>query len=115
MSGPPEPPELPGRCVPCEGGTPALSRAEAEAHLAGLEGWELDFPRLRKRWKHADFRAALAFVNRVGMLAEEEGHHPDFHLTGWNHVELVLWTHAVDGLSVNDFVLARKIDALGKA
>jgi len=59
-----------------------------------------------------DFRAALAWVNRVGMLAEEEGHHPDFHIRSWNQVELVLWTHAVGGLSVNDFVLARKIDAL---
>ena len=59
-----------------------------------------------------DFRAALRWVNRVGMLAEEEGHHPDLHLTRWNRVELVLWTHAVDGLSENDFVLAKKIDAL---
>jgi len=105
--------ELPERCVPCEGGVPALSRAEAEAYAVDLAGWELDYPRLRRTDVLPDFRAALAWINRVGMLAEEEGHHPDIHLTRWNRVELVLWTHAIDGLSVNDFVLARKIDALG--
>ena len=100
---------LPDRCGPCDGSTPALTRAEAEAHLADVPGWELDFPRIRRSWTFRDFRAALAFVNRVGMLAEEENHHPDFHLTGWNTVELVLSTHAVGGLSLNDFILARKI------
>ena len=109
--------ELPGRCVPCEGGVPALSEGEARAHHADTPRWELEFvpegtPRLSRSFVMKDFRAALAWVNRVGMLAEEEGHHPDFHIRSWNQVELVLWTHAVGGLSVNDFVLARKIDAL---
>ena len=76
--------------------------------------WTYEGKRLRRRFRTRDFRAALAWVNRVGMLAEEQAHHPDFHITEWNHVELVLWTHTVDGLSVNDFVLARKIDALAK-
>lgn len=80
--------------------------------MAHVPDWSLDYPRIRRAWKLKNFRAALAWVNRVGMLAEEEGHHPDFHITGWNTVELVLWTHAVDGLSDNDFVLAKKIDDL---
>ena len=104
--------ELARRCVPCEGGIPALDRGTAQELLAHVPGWELDFPRLRRRYRLENFRAALAWVNRVGMLAEEEQHHPDFHITGWNQVELVLWTHAVDGLSQNDFVLARRIDEL---
>lgn len=105
--------ELPPKCVPCEGGIPALSEDQARAkHAEHCPAWTLEFPRLRRSFELADFRAALRLVNRVGMLAEDEGHHPDFHLTGWNRVELVLWTHAVDGLSVNDFVLAKKIDAL---
>ena len=105
-------PDLPPRCVPCEGGTPALTRGEAEAHMADVPGWKLDFPRIHRRFELPNFRAALAWVNRVGMLAEEEGHHPDLHITSWNQVELVLWTHAVDGLTVNDFVMAKKIDGL---
>jgi len=99
-------------CAPCEGGTRPFTRAEAEAHLAGLEGWSLEYPRIARRVRCADFRAALALLNRVGMLAEEEGHHPDFHLTGYRELELVLTTHAIGGLSRNDFVLARKIEAL---
>ena len=77
--------------------------------------WSMEKARLRRSFELSDFRAALRWVNRVGMLAEEEGHHPDFHLTGWNGVELVLWTHAIGGLHANDFVLARKIDALWDA
>ena len=106
------PPQLPAKCVPCEGGIPALGREAAESLHAHVPEWKLDFPRLRRNYELKDFRAALAWVNRIGMLAEEEGHHPDFHITGWNKVELVLWTHAVGGLSDNDFVLAKKIDEL---
>lgn len=94
---------------------PALNEAEVAAHAAALPGWELDFPRLRRRFEFSDFRAALKFVNRVGMLAEEANHHPDFHLTGWNKVELVLSTHDAGGLTQLDFDLARKIDALSEA
>ena len=109
--------ELPARCVPCDGDTPALSEGEARAHHADTPRWELDFvgaeiPRLARSFVMKDFRDALAWINRVGMLAEEEGHHPDLHIRSWNRVEIVLWTHAVGGLSINDFVLARKIDAL---
>jgi len=104
--------ELPAHCEPCTGTTPALTNAQATAHHAHVSDWTLDYPRLRRTFTLADFRAALAWMNRVGMLAEEEQHHPDFHLTGWNRLELVLWTHTVDGLSLNDFVLARRIDEL---
>ncbi len=108
--------ELPTKCVPCEGGVPALTEEEAaQRHAAHVPRWTLDYPRLRRSFELATFRAALAWINRVGMLAEEEGHHPDFHLTGWNHVELVLMTHAIEGLSDNDFVLAKKIDRLANA
>lgn len=96
----------------CDGSTPSLSRAEAEAHVAGLPGWTLEYPRLHRVDSFPSFRKALAWVNRVGMLAEEEGHHPDFHLTGWNQVELVLWTHAIDGLSMGDILLAGRISDL---
>ncbi len=104
--------ELPESCVPCARGTPALDLAGARARLGHVPEWTLDFPRLTRAFVLNDFRAALAWINRVGMLAEEEQHHPDFHLTGWNRVELVLWTHAAGGLHDNDFVLARKIDEL---
>lgn len=105
-------PALPEHCVPCARGTQPLELEEARAFLEYVPDWALDFPRLRRAFSLRDFRAALAWINRVGMLAEEEQHHPDIHLTGWNQVELVLWTHAADGLHPNDFVLARKIDEL---
>jgi len=105
-------PSLPDRCMPCARGTPPLDLAAARGRLAHVPDWTLDFPRLRRTFRLPDFRAALAWTNRVGMLAEEEQHHPDFHLTGWNQLELVLWTHAAGGLTDNDFVLARRIDEL---
>jgi 4a-hydroxytetrahydrobiopterin dehydratase len=80
--------------------------------LTHAPGWDLDYPFLKREFAFQDFAAALSFVNRVGALAEAEGHHPDIHLTEYKHVELVLFTHAIDGLSDNDFVLARKINAL---
>ncbi|MCZ6598302.1 MAG: 4a-hydroxytetrahydrobiopterin dehydratase, partial [Planctomycetota bacterium] len=102
--------ELPERCVPCEGGVQPLDLEGARERMEHVPEWELDYPRIRRGYRLKNFRAALALVNRVGELAEEEGHHPDIHITGWNRVELVLSTHAIDGLSDNDFVLARKID-----
>ncbi len=105
--------QLPERCAPCDGSSSAFVLGVAETHhREWVPGWNLDYPKLRRQFECPNFRAALAFVNRVGMLAEEEGHHPDIHITGWNKVELVLWTHTVGGLSVNDFVLARKVDEL---
>jgi 4a-hydroxytetrahydrobiopterin dehydratase len=103
---------LPDHCAPCTRGTPALTLDEARARLELVPAWTLDFPRLQRTFRLTDFRAALAWTNRVGMLAEEEQHHPDFHLTGWNQLELVLWTHVAGGLTDNDFVLAKRIDEL---
>ena len=103
---------LPEHCVPCTRATPPLDPSAARERLAHVPAWTLDFPRLCRTFTLPDFRAALAWTNRVGMLAEEEGHHPDFHLTGWNRLELVLWTHVAGGLTDNDFVLARRIDEL---
>ena len=103
------------KCVPCEGGVPKLSREQAEARIGVVEGWTLseDADGIEKRYDTGDFVTALAFVNRVGLLAEADGHHPDLHLTGYRHAEVVLSTHAIGGLSENDFILAAKIDALG--
>jgi 4a-hydroxytetrahydrobiopterin dehydratase len=108
----PRPVDLPGRCVPCEGGVAALDEAAARLRLSHVPSWSLQAGRLRRAFQPRDFRAALAWITRVGDLAEEQGHHPDVHLTRWNHVELELWTHAAGGLTDNDFVLAREIDAL---
>ncbi|MFT5051138.1 MAG: 4a-hydroxytetrahydrobiopterin dehydratase [Chlamydiales bacterium] len=89
-----------------------MTGGQVAAHMEGLPLWSLEPPYIRRKFRLGNFRAALAWVNRVGMLAEEQGHHPDFHITSWNLVELVLWTHTVEGLSLNDFVMARKIDDL---
>jgi len=98
--------------VPCEGGIPALTAEQAAERHALTPGWILSEGKLSCSYELKDFRAALAWVNRVGMLAEEEGHHPNFHITSWNQVEFVLYTHAVGGLTDNDFVLAKAIDDL---
>lgn len=103
---------IPARCVPCEGGVAPLERDAALDAATHVPSWELDYPFLRRRWTFPDFAAALAFVNRVGALAEDQGHHPDIYLTNYRELELVLFTHALEGLSMNDFVMAREIDAL---
>jgi 4a-hydroxytetrahydrobiopterin dehydratase len=99
-------------CVPCHAGTPRLSEEQAASLLGRLRGWSLaEGPHLTKEYRFADFRAALAFVARVGETAEECGHHPDIEF-GWGYARLRIFTHAIGGLSRNDFVLAAKIDAL---
>lgn len=106
--------DIPNKCESCTGDVPALSQTLCEVHLEALNGWQLEFPKIRKFYAMPDFRAALAWINRVGMLAEEEGHHPNLHIRNWNEVEIELYTHKIDGLSINDFVLAKKIDGLAK-
>ena len=98
-------------CVPCRGGVPPLRGAVLEELLAQLdEGWEIvDEHHLQKTYTFANFRQALAFTNRVGELAELEGHHPDIHLA-WGRVRLVIWTHKIDGLTESDFILSAKVD-----
>jgi 4a-hydroxytetrahydrobiopterin dehydratase len=98
------------KCQPCEGGVAALRGKELERLHAQLPGWTVEEgKRLVKEYRFPDFRTALAFVNRVGELAESEGHHPDVEL-GWGRVKITLWTHSIGGLSENDFILAAKAD-----
>ena len=101
-------------CLPCEGGIPALTLDQALAYLAALPQWQLaaDGKRIRREWRVKDFATALDFFNRVGKIAEDEGHHPDLHLEGYRNVWIEIWTHAIGGLSENDFILAAKIDKL---
>ena len=100
------------RCAPCEGGVPPLSKAEAQATVGNLDGWTLDpdAQRIRRSWTMKNFMAGIDFFNKVAALAEEEGHHPDLHLEGYRKLTIVLWTHAVNGLTENDFILAAKIN-----
>lgn len=102
------------KCVPCEGGVPKLSPEEARSQVAKLVGWALsgDGERIRKNWTVRNFMAGIDFFNRVAELAEDEGHHPDLHLEGYRNVAIEIWTHAIGGLSENDFILAAKIDRL---
>jgi len=100
------------QCVPCEGGVPALSSERAAELLEQIPGWTIDQNHhLDREYALPDFVTALAFVNQVGELAEQQGHHPDIYLT-WGKVRIQIWTHKIDGLSESDFVLAAKIDAL---
>ena len=99
-------------CTPCEGGTPPLDEREIERLLGQLEGWNvLAGRRLEKEYRFPDFAQALAYVNRLGEVAEREGHHPDVYLT-WGKVRVDLSTHSIGGLSENDFILASKADSV---
>ena len=100
------------QCVPCRGGVPPLGGEEIQRLLAQLEGWEVVREHhLKKNYSFSNFAEALTFVNRVGALAEEQGHHPDICF-GWGKVEVTIWTHKIDGLTESDFILAAKIDEL---
>jgi|tagenome__1003787_1003787.scaffolds.fasta_scaffold18678649_1 4a-hydroxytetrahydrobiopterin dehydratase len=112
-------------CVPCEGGVPALDEATSRLLLDEVSGWALRAEgeqrgqpgqpgqpaQIAKRFEFADFLGAIAFVDKMAALAEQEGHHPDF-CVHYSHVDVTLWTHAARGLSENDFILASKLDAI---
>lgn len=100
------------KCVPCEEGAKPLTPDEYGAFLRNeLDGWtDIDEKWIEKDYKFKNFKKALSFVNKVGTLAEEEGHHPDINLHNWNKVKIILSTHAIGGLSENDFIMASKID-----
>ena len=102
------------RCVPCEGGIVALDPAAAADLLRQVAGWSTvaGGKAIRREWTARDFSTAVHFLDEVAGLAEAEGHHPDFHLTGYRQVAIELTTHAVGGLTENDFILAAKINAL---
>ncbi|MFN0051992.1 MAG: 4a-hydroxytetrahydrobiopterin dehydratase [Planctomycetales bacterium] len=102
------------QCTSCEGDLVTIKKSAAQAQLKQLPGWTLTHgsQRIRKDWVVKDFTAGLEFFDRVGRLAEDEGHHPDLHLEGFRKVWIELSTHAIGGLSDNDFILAAKIDKL---
>ncbi len=102
------------KCAPCEGGVAKYTLEEARAQLSTLAGWRLthDGGRIRKDWVVKNFMAGIDFFKRVADVAEAEGHHPDLHLEGYRNVGIELYTHAIGGLSENDFILAAKIDRL---
>ena len=101
-----------GTCKPCREDVPPLTEDELRKLRAQLDGWDVvDAHHLSKTYKFPDFVTALGFVDRVGELAEQQGHHPDIHLA-WGKVAIDTWTHKIDGLTESDFVLAAKIDTL---
>ena len=98
-------------CVPCEAGTAPMTDRQADALMPEVPKWRREEQRLARTIEHKDFRAAMRFVNKVADLAEDQGHHPVLHID-YGKVRIELWTHNIDGLSENDFVLAAKIDRL---
>lgn len=102
-------------CVPCRGGVPPLKGEVLASLQKQVDGWNVvEEHHITKTFKFRDFREALKFVNRVGELAEEQGHHPDIFLA-WGKAGITLWTHAIDGLTESDFIMAAKMDQLYQA
>ena len=98
-------------CVPCRGGTPPLSGDEVGDLLGELDGWTVEQEyHLTRTYQLPDFAKALAFVNRIGEIAEEQNHHPDIYLA-WGKVRVEVWTHKIKGLTESDFIFAAKVDA----
>jgi 4a-hydroxytetrahydrobiopterin dehydratase len=103
-------------CVPCEGGVPALDQVTSRLLLDEVSGWTLrnepgQPAQISKRFQFPDFLGAMAFIDKMAALAEQEGHHPDF-CVHYSRVDVTLWTHAARGLSENDFILASKLDVI---
>jgi 4a-hydroxytetrahydrobiopterin dehydratase len=100
-------------CVPCRGGVPTLNDAEVADLLPQVPGWQVaevgGIKRIQREFSFPDFRAAMDFAVQVGELAEREGHHPDIHLS-WGRVMVETWTHKIQGLHQNDFILAAKVN-----
>jgi len=103
------------KCVPCRGGVPPLKGKELEALHQQVPAWSvIDEHHIQRAFQFPDFKQALHFVNQVGQIAEDEGHHPDMLLT-WGMVDIKIWTHSVNGLTESDLILAAKIDRLSNA
>jgi 4a-hydroxytetrahydrobiopterin dehydratase len=99
-------------CVPCKGGVPPLAGRELETLANQVPQWTVvNGHHLTRAFKFPDFSHALAFVNKVGAIAEQQGHHPDI-LLAWGKAEVTTWTHKINGLTESDFILAAKIDKL---
>ena len=102
------------KCVPCRGGIPPLKGKELEELRRNVPGWTVtNEHHLHREFRFPDFKQALDFVNRVGTVADEQGHHPDI-LLAWGKAGITLWTHKIDGLTESDFIMAAKIDRLNK-
>lgn len=102
------------QCTPCRGGIPPLRGNELDALRQKVPGWTIaNEHHLQREFRFPDFKQALEFVNQVGALAEQEGHHPDM-LLAWGKVEITLWTHKNDGLTESDFIMAAKIDRVAE-
>jgi len=100
------------QCVPCRGGVPPMKGDEITEMSSQLPDWQVvNEHHLQRNYRFKDFRETLDFVDRVGELAEEQGHHPDICF-GWGKADITIWTHKIDGLTESDFVLAAKIDKL---
>jgi len=99
------------KCVPCEGGVAALTPEQVRPMLKGLQGWELEGKGIAKTFKFANYYATMAFVNAAAWVSHREDHHPDM-LVKWGECRVSYWTHAIGGLSENDFICAAKLDAL---
>ena len=102
------------KCVPCEGGVKPMSAAEARRNLRQVKGWGLKGNRIYRNFEFPNFKEAMGFAVAVGKIAEREGHHPDINIYSWNKVTLTLYTHAIKGLSRNDFILAAKANLVYK-
>ena len=102
------------KCVPCEGGVPTLDRNQAETYLDATPLWSMDADAkmISRKVSCKHFAEAMKLLNQIGDIAESEGHHPDLHLTGFRNVRVDLTTHAISGLSENDFIVAAKIDQI---
>jgi 4a-hydroxytetrahydrobiopterin dehydratase len=99
-------------CVPCRGGVPPLEGKELEALVSQVPKWKVvDGHHISRSYTFPDFKQALEFVNKVGAIAEEQGHHPDIFFT-WGKADITTWTHKINGLTESDFILAAKIDKL---
>ena len=100
------------QCVPCRGGVPSLTAEEIKPLAEQIPDWEVvNQHHLQRSYEFSNFREALEFVNRIGALAEAQGHHPDICF-GWGNAEISIWTHKINGLTESDFILAAKIDKL---
>jgi 4a-hydroxytetrahydrobiopterin dehydratase len=101
-------------CIPCRGGVPPLTAEEIKPLAEQVENWNVvNNHHVEKEFKFPDFKTALNFVNKVGEIAEEQGHHPDIDLA-WGKAGIKIWTHKINGLTESDFILAAKIDKVGK-
>jgi 4a-hydroxytetrahydrobiopterin dehydratase len=99
------------KCLPCEGGVAPLTDAQVGPLLKGLSGWAREGKAISKTYKFANYHETMAFVNATAWISHREDHHPDLAV-GWGQCTVTYWTHAVGGLSENDFICAAKIDAL---